>query len=563
MPPVLERPSQKADSLPVVSRWTRATTLLLLGVLMVSTVIILRGIRTGEFSYNVDEAQHGVTGLYAAAMLHDHPAHPVDYTYNFYAQYPALGVVHWPPVFYGFEGLSFLLLGPGVVAARLTILFFTLFGLSAWFFMVRDLQDDWMAALSTVLLALLPGLLLFEKTVMLEIPCLSLCIAATACWGKYLFHEKKSSLAWFTVFASAALLTKQNSVYLPVFCLLSAVAVGSWRFLLRPPVQLSAAVVGMVSGPYYLLVYRTHWQSAVAIMTDKATGGNSPWMFYWKSLPGQLGWMVMGLFLLGLLTSSRWDRKKSIALMLSWIVACYVTFTLIGLKDARYTLYWLPPFTYFAAGVLTRLFTRPPLRAIASAAAVICVASSLAFGWTFHRPYVTGYAAAAKAVTQAAPGGIILYDGDLPGNFIFYVSVNDPHRHFLVLRKALYAFRIDKRAGSEQLVYGADGIEDLLRRDGIRFIVVSEHMQMDFDVQHILRDMLKSKQFKLLGTFPVFSSQKRPEEDLLLYENEEWAPPADKFLKIRMMSLNHDLVVPFSQFELTGYPGQPAAAGAK
>ncbi|MGA2022096.1 MAG: glycosyltransferase family 39 protein [Candidatus Sulfotelmatobacter sp.] len=564
MTPVLEKDRETAAPDARAGAWTSRSAVLLLGVLIVSTVMIVRGIKTGEFSYNVDEAQHAVTGLYAADLLHDHPAHPVDYTYNFYAQYPAIGVIHWPPLFYGFEGLSFLLLGPGVVAARLTILAFALFGLWAWFEMVRELQDEWTAALSTALLALMPSLLLFEKTVMLEVPCLSLCLAATLCWTRYLLHEKKSTLIWFVGFASAALLTKQNSIYLALFCVGSAMAAGGWRVLLRPAVWWSGLGVALITGPYYFLVYRTHWQSTVMNLTDKGVSGTSSWLFYWKALPGQLGWMLLALSLLGLVTSPRWDRRKVTLLMLSWIVACYVTFSLIGFKDARFALYWLPPFTYFAAGLLTRLFTRQPLRAIASVAAIVLLGSSVGAAWSYHRPYVTGYSAAAKAVTQAAPGGIILYDGDLPGNFIFFVSANDPHRHFLVLRKALYAYRIDKRWGAEELIHGSDGIEDLLRRDGIRFVVVSDRMRLDFEVQGTLRDMLHSKQFKLLGSFPIFSSTQPPGANLLLYENEQWAPPSDKFLTIRMLTLSHDLVVPFSQFELVGNAEtSPQGVGAK
>jgi hypothetical protein len=543
--------------------WTRRSAALLLCVLMLCAMVIARGITTGEFSYNVDEAQHAVTGLYAAALLHDHPSHPVAYTYNFYAQYPAVGIIHWPPLFYGFEGFSFLILGPGVVAARLAVLMFALFGLWAWFEMVRELQDDWTAAVSSLCLGLLPSLLLFEKAVMLEVPCLSLCLGASLFWMKYLLHQKTRNLVWFVIFASAALLTKQNSIYLALFCVGSTLAVKDWRMFLKPAVWWSALSVALISGPYYFLVYRTHWESTMTNLADNGISGTSRWLFYWKALPGQLGWMLLALSLLGLVTSPRWDRGKITLLMLSWIGACYVTFTLIGFKDARFVLYWLPPFVYFAAGVLTRLFTRPPLRMIAGVAVAVLLAGSLSVAWSYRRPYVSGYSAAAKAVTQAAPGAIILYDGELPGNFIFFVSANDPQRHFLVLRKALYAYRIEKRWGSEELVHGADGIQDLLRRDGVRFVVVSERMQLDFEVQRTLREMLQTKQFKLLGSFPIQSFPQAKDGNLLLYENQQWTPPADKFLRIRMLTLNHDLVVPFSQFELTGASAVPTGTAAK
>ncbi|HZW91366.1 MAG TPA: glycosyltransferase family 39 protein [Candidatus Eremiobacteraceae bacterium] len=530
--------------------WGRRSAVLLVAVLVVCIAIIVRGIHAGEFSYNVDETEHAVTGLYAAALMQDHPAHPIDYTYQFYAQYPAIAVIHWPPLFYGFEGLSFLLLGANVVAARLTILAFALLGLTAWFEMVRDLQDEWTAALATALLAMLPTMLLFEKTVMLEIPCLSLCVAASGCWTKYLLYQKKSTLFWFVGFASAALLTKQNSVYLPLFCLASAIAVGSWRLLVTPRVLWSVVGVALIAGPYYFLAYRTHWQTTAMNLADNEVSGLAGAMFYLKSLPGQLGWTMLALSLLGLVTSPRWDRRKITLLMLSWIGACYVTFTLIGLKDARHTLYWLPPFTYFAAGMLTRMFSRPPLKAVAGAAAVVLLGSSLVSAWSYRRPYISGYSAAAKAITQIAPSGIILFDGDLPGNFIFFLRADDPHRHFLVLRKALYTTRIEKRWGSQELVHGREAVEDLLRRDGVRFIGISDHTSLDFEVQQTLRDMLQSKQFKLLGRFPIFSTWQPDAGNLLLYENEQWAPPADKLLTIRMLTLDHDLIVPFSQFDV-------------
>jgi hypothetical protein len=52
-----------------------------------------------------------------------------------------------------------------------------------------------------------------------------------------------------------------------------------------------------------------------------------------------------------------------------------------------------------------------------------------------------------------------------------------------------------------------------------------------------------------LGRFPVLSNE--PEwkgENLLLYENKQWTPPTEKELRIRMLTLPHDIVVPMGQF---------------
>lgn len=103
---VVQAPAEAVSNSPTGS-WTRRSTALLVLVLALSSVLIVRRIRVGEFSYNVDETQHAVTGLFVADFLRDHPLrHPMQYTYEYYAQYPALsGVLHWPPLFYLVEGL--------------------------------------------------------------------------------------------------------------------------------------------------------------------------------------------------------------------------------------------------------------------------------------------------------------------------------------------------------------------------------------------------------------------------------------------------------------------------
>ncbi|MGA8441362.1 MAG: hypothetical protein WB714_24285, partial [Candidatus Sulfotelmatobacter sp.] len=66
--PVVKEPYALATA-----RWDHRSTVLLLCVLASAMVVTLRGVRLGEFSYNVDETQHAVTGLYVADLVRDHP----------------------------------------------------------------------------------------------------------------------------------------------------------------------------------------------------------------------------------------------------------------------------------------------------------------------------------------------------------------------------------------------------------------------------------------------------------------------------------------------------------
>ena len=542
----------KAPHAQETGRWDHRSTGLLLCVLVITMVAILRGIRVGEFSYNADEAQHAVTGLYVADLVRDHPfAHPVEYTYRYYAQYPALsGVVHWPPLFYCFEGLFFLVLGPTVVAARLAILFFALLGLVFWFLLVRELLGEWAAAFSTALLALLPSVLLFEKTVMLEIPSLSCCIAASFFWILYLLKGKKSHIYWFALFASAALLTKQNGVYLIPFCVLSGLLCGGWKLFLRKEVLRAVAICFLLISPFYTLVYAVHWKTIAMDLNEKSSGaGGSRWFFYLTALPAQLGWALLGLAFLGILTSRTWARAKVPGIMSSWIVACYVTLTLIGHKEARYVIYWIPPFLYFASGLLFCFFRKPVFKVAGAAAAVVLLGATLTFAWSFHRPYVTGFAAVPKKILEQSKSAVVLFDGPLPGNFIFFMRAEDPDRRFLVLRKALYAFQLKKSGGSVELVHSPQEIENLFREDGVRFIVVSDQVPLNFESQKMLRDLLKTPSYKELGRFPIGGNDlSPPESSLVLYENLKWTPPTGKYLRIIMLTMSHDIVVPWDSF---------------
>jgi hypothetical protein len=549
--PLVKEPAVKAPHAQETGRWNRRSTGLLVCVLVIAMVAILRDIRVGEFSYNVDETQHAVTGLYVADLVRDHPfAHPVEYTYRYYAQYPALaGIMLYPPLFYCFEGLFFLVLGPTVVAARLAILFFGLLGLVFWFLLVRKLLNEWAAAFSAALLALMPYVLLFEKTVMLEIPLLSCCIAASFFWISYLLERKKSDIYWFALFASAALLTKQYGIYLIPFCALSGLLCGGWSLFVRTEVLRGVVFCFLLSLPFYTLSYVFTGKTIAMGLSDKSGGGSSGWLFYPEALPSQLGWSLLGLAFLGILTSRMWARAKVPGIMSSWIVACYVTLTLIGHKEARYVIYWIPPFLYFVSGLLFCFFRNARLKVAGVVAALILLAVALTSAWSFHRPYVTGYAAVPKRILEESKSAIILFDGPLPGNFIFFMRADDPDRRFLVLRKALYAYRIVKRWGSVELVRGSQEVENLLHEDGVRFIVVSDLGPFNFDSQKMLRDLLKTPSYKELGRYPIGGNDlSPPNSSLVLYENLKWTPPTAKYLRIKMLTTGRDIIVPWDSF---------------
>jgi hypothetical protein len=320
---------------------------------------------------------------------------------------------------------------------------------------------------------------------------------------------------------------------------------------LRAAVLRAISICLVLVAPFYVLVYKIHWNTIAMDLGEQHTSAVNSATVYWRALPEQLGWALLLLALIGILVSWRWDRPRTVMLMLSWILACYGTFTLIGHKEGRYALYWVPPFLYFALGLLTAYFRTPVLKKAGIALVLPVLATTLASGWSLHRPYVSGYEAAAASITTSVSSGIILYDGPLPGNFIFFIRAHDPHRRFLVIRKALYAVRLKLGGGSVELLHNKTDIERFISKNGIRFVVASDGQTSHFASQEVLRSMLAMPPFHPLGRFHIDGTDlDTPSLDLNVYENSAWTLPTEKYLRIRMLTLDHDIVVPMNRFNL-------------
>ena len=170
--------------------------------------------------------------------------------------------------------------------------------------------------------------------------------------------------------------------------------------------------------------------------------------------------------------------------------------------------------------------------------------------WHYQRPYISGYKEAALRVVQSYDSGIILFDGPVPGNFVFFVRALDPARRFVVLRKLLYADDIRRGASSEELLHNREDIVNALREYGVRLAVVSQNLGVSFDSQRELRQELSSDDFNLLQRFSIVTNESRWRgENLLLYEKKNWSPPTSGTLTIRMLTLPHDISIPLADLK--------------
>lgn len=543
-------PSQ--DTLPVSQQEVRTVMArkrsLILAVLSLTLVaaVLVHGIQRGEFSENVDETVHAATGLYVASFLHDLPLRrPVQYTYRYYAQYPTLGIVMYPPAFYIIEGIAFSVFGPSVVIARLTVLALALFGLYCWFSLISELEDEYTAALSTVLLAFLPAVLRYEKTVMLDIPLMSFCLAASKYWILYLRRGSPKLLYWFAAFLCLAFLTKHHAIYLVLFCLITLATEKKWGRLLNWRAMGVAAACFMVVAPVYFLQIAMN-SSLGKNLAGTSANASTHWYYYWSQLPELVGWGPLVLSVIGLGISLWQGKRENAIVMLAWIASCYAIFGSFRHKEARYILYWSPAFAYFAVAPFTRKTSAQWVRVVGFAVVVLVLGVYGARAWKYQRLYVSGYSQLAQRLTQRK-GGCVLVDMDLPGNFTFFMRAFDPARRFVIIRKALYDVRTVREWGVDEFAHDKNDVENVLTSNSIAYVVVEQNMPLYFSSQTALRELLDhSGQYKLVETIPIESNMSGWQgRSLVLFESNTPVVPPHGILHIRMAHLRHDIDIPF------------------
>ena len=65
-----------------------------------------------------DAPRHALNGAFLLDFLRDHPLHdPTGYAYNYYARYPALTILFYPPLFYVLLAVFYAVFGVSQTAA--------------------------------------------------------------------------------------------------------------------------------------------------------------------------------------------------------------------------------------------------------------------------------------------------------------------------------------------------------------------------------------------------------------------------------------------------------------
>lgn len=322
-------------------------------------VVMLPGLRQ-PFIEGLDGAHHLMDGVFFYDLLRDGAwFNPVEYTFAYYRQFPALGFVFWPPAFPLVESGLFHLLGLNLRTALITVgLYGGILIASFWWLAGRWFTGSVWTWLATALFLTASVLLPYWNAVMREIPVLSMMLLWLVCWLRWQERASAGRLCWVIGVAWAVIYTKQTGAL--VFVAAAVQVLFTDRHLLKK-ISLWIGLVVFILGSVPLIIWTlTYGQANLAqsigndtqqIMANyqaAARGSWQAWSFYppilLKMLP--LGLWPGLLFAAGLVFTRA--RSRGSLLCWAWIIGFYLLFSYFDNRDARFALLALPPLMFLA-----------------------------------------------------------------------------------------------------------------------------------------------------------------------------------------------------------------------
>lgn len=443
--------------------------LILLGVILALGLAYALTYEVSEPFYNSDETRHVMTGVYFRDVLHDLPVTNLQrYTIDYYLQYPALGLLVWPPFFYFVEGVAMSVFGTSPVVAKALIGCFAVMACVYLFRLICRSHDSTKAAVAALIFGFSPLVFNLAHFVMIEVPTLALGLAAVYHFVRYLDLDRRRDLFLSGVVAALAALTRFDAIYLlPLFLILLIVR-KRWGILRRAEVLAAAALALLLVAPFYAIsaggIGWMHFKFVTETLSPSDHGFLSVGrlLFYPSCLPAQFSLVALIPAAIGLVYGARGARRKASWPYLAMIMATYLTFTPMGELESRHAIYWLPAFSLFAAdgiAILAHWLRAPKLYV------PLALFITLGIAWptvATPQPFVRGYEQAARyVIANSRNSPRALFVGSLNGNFIYQIRRHDPDRRFWVLRADKLLFSVLTMPGVQYKQLAASD-EDML-----------------------------------------------------------------------------------------------------
>ena len=467
----------------------------------------------GDFWWS-DAPRHALNGAFVRDFIAAHPVHdPVRWAIDYYLRRPALTIMFYPPLFYAAEAILFALFGVSHFVAQFTVaLFVLLLGVSAYL-LSRLFLPRWAAVGAALLVIGTPETAFWGRQVMLDVPAYGLIALSAVCLTVYVRTVRPVAIYLTALFLLAAIYTKYNAGFIAP-ALAAAFVVAKRRAALRDRHALVAAglaAIGLL--PAIAILFRFGSSDVASVSGVQGTlplDSLACWLFYLRTLPGQLGWLTVllgaGGFVLTVKRVVAGPDRWAYALLLAWLVAGYLFFTLISVKEPRHSLMVLLPLAVAAPLFLTAILPKP----LGELAGLGLGIGTLLYTLVFCPvPRVEGYQDIALYLAKNVPhDGVVLYSGYRDANLIFDLATTGQRSDITVVRADKLLLSVpagERRRGVTQSDDDAVKIAQMLRKLGASYFVVQPGFWSDLAVmgrfETVLNgpDYAKAAHFELTG----------------------------------------------------------------
>jgi hypothetical protein len=290
--------------------------------------------------------------------------------------------------------------------------------------------------------------------------------------------------------------------------------------------------------------------------------GTSAWAQRWHRLPEHFSNVLnyhttlpfLGLTALGMLLSVVKRDSKTVFFWL-FIIATFLFFSYVIHKNERYTIFWLPAFSVFAAYPLFLLREKNYAQYAAGFVLSLVFAYQVYAVYKEAPNYATGYPAAAQFVLDNSNSPTVFIDAYNNGYFTYYMRAQDDARSMYVLRadKLLASSSISARNKLELHAQNREDILEILGKYGIELIVVESRDVSGIPIYKEFRELLKEGPFSLVKRIPVEST--RPvlyHQELLIYRYLERKPISGDTLTLHLPVVGQTINVPIRKLITDG-----------
>ncbi len=498
----------------------------------------------GDPFYNNDESRQLMTGAFWCDVFTEWPIDdPAGFAKRYFAQYPNLGLLVSPPLFYCMEGAAFRVFGVGPTPARVLLGLFTAGFLIGWWHWVRAYIGTAAATWTTLIVGLIPDLFELSGHVMLEVPFLAWMVASVLAFRRYL-RTQRGLWLWAACAAAAAVgLTRFHAPIVLGPLAAEFVAARRWRLLLQPrfwlPVFLAAAVCGTYG--FLNLSYYQTWHTLLA-----SNGFGSPALLSGKILRSLgVAPMILTVGGLGAVLAVPRARRGAAWPVVAWFLATVVMWLCISYQPVRYLAYAWPAGVALGLGVVFLYADQFGRRRTAHMLAAVALVATAWETYANFRPGLHGYARAAEQAMAASQTGRLFIHGRQDGVFIWQVRRHDPDLRHAVFRasKTLSSGEPDANKDYRPLLESPEAMLDQLEALGVDVVVSEDRPEINHPAYHTFLRLLSSDRFEPIGRVDLENADGRiAARTLTIYRFRRHRPVSDH-VALPLTALGPDFVL--------------------